>query len=118
MSFLSQQAFSFMDRGVVFKIVARYLEAFSNVKEANVSGQSKCLLMCVCMCVCVCVCERERERERERGEWMERVNPLAATFCLLQQLANIKLEFLKIICDHEHFIALNLPFPISSKSSS
>lgn len=36
-SFMSlQRTFSFMDRGVVFKIVARYLEAFS-IKENYVS---------------------------------------------------------------------------------
>ena len=37
-----QYSFSFMDRGVVFKIVARYLEAFS-VKE-NIVSLSKCVL--------------------------------------------------------------------------
>ena len=36
MGYLLQRSFSFMDRGVVFKIVARYLEAFS-VRENIVS---------------------------------------------------------------------------------
>ena len=31
----------------------------------------------------------------------------------LQQLSNFKLEFIRIVCDHEHFIPLNLPFPIA-----
>ncbi|KAL5475482.1 hypothetical protein EMCRGX_G025301 [Ephydatia muelleri] len=56
-----KRAFSFMDRGVMFTIVAKYLKAFS-VKETA-------------------------------------------------QLAELKLGFLHVVCDHEHFIPLNLPFP-------
>ena len=44
-----------MDRGVVFKIVARYLEAFSvreDVVSTRTEGRGR-------VCVCVCVCERE-----------------------------------------------------------
>ncbi|CAI7991444.1 Dedicator of cytokinesis protein 11, partial [Geodia barretti] len=29
-------------------------------------------------------------------------------------LSDLKLEFLTIICEHEHFIPLNLPFPVSA----
>ena len=50
---ISQRLFSFMDRGVVFKIVARYLEAFS-VKENLVRGGGK---GGEGVCVCVCVSE-------------------------------------------------------------
>ena len=31
---------------------------------------------------------------------------------LFKALSALKLEFLRIVCDHEHFIPLNLPFPV------
>ena len=33
-------------------------------------------------------------------------------------MSNMKLEFLRIVCDHEHFVALNLPFPIERESTN
>ena len=90
-----QHSFSFMDRGVVFKIVARYLDAFS-VKENIVS------LNCVCACVCV-------------------IDSYSVLNCnvvcvRVQHLSRLKLDFIRIVCDHEHFVPLNLPFPKSSES--
>ena len=34
----------------------------------------------------------------------------------VQHLSRLKLDFIRIVCDHEHFVPLNLPFPKSSES--
>lgn len=31
--------------------------------------------------------------------------------CLLQTLCEFKFAFLRVVCNHEHFIPLNLPMP-------
>ena len=55
--------------------------------------------MCVCVCVCVnAVCVRRN---------------LVTGSSSLQGLSELKLEFLRIVSDHEHFVSLNLPFPIA-----
>ena len=42
------------------------------------------------------------------------VNVLKLCFCVLsltQTLFEFKFEFLRVICNHEHYIPLNLPMP-------
>ena len=74
-----------MDRGDVFKLIAQYLEAFGSSDTKKVSPPSTDL------------------------STIHHVRHYFVFSCSKEQ-QELRLEFVRIVCEHEHYVPLNLPF--------
>lgn len=84
-----QHCFTFMDRGFVFKQINNYMNCF-------VPGDPKVFFFFKHkdFFLRLIVCPKK-----------------LLLLCLFQTLFEFKFEFLRVVCNHEHYIPLNLPMP-------
>ena len=86
-------------------------------------GVCVCICVCVVVGVCVWVCACMQRGVNNQTGHSQKLDISVVTYipvtslCYFpvvcaQQISDMKPEFLWIVCDHEHFVALNLPFPV------
>lgn len=85
---LSQRCFNLMDRGFVFKQINNYMSCFT-------PGDPKV----------------DQWWHTSCSEHAVVSQSSAFFFFLIQTLFEFKFEFLRVVCNHEHYVPLNLPMP-------
>lgn len=83
-----------MDRGFVFKLINNYVNSFMP-GDPKVHGR---FLLCGTFSISTVLCFVFSQ-------------PRCFSFLESQTLFEFKFEFLRVVCNHEHYVPLNLPMP-------
>jgi len=106
-----------MDRGFVFKLINNYITCFvpgDPKVHNNIVANSTIYNKIYCFNTVII-----KSSLMFKGLWpvrsliqllFDQYN-IIVSLCVLQTLYEFKFEFLRVVCNHEHYVPLNLPMP-------